>query len=96
MDPLTIAGTLSGGGIDWMGLGSNILGKAMAGGAHSSANSVFTTTQGFDNSGWNVNIGGGSVSSTSNKTPMAGLTPSLPSYMWLVLGGLALVAAWKK
>lgn len=70
--------------------GSQLLGGAMGGSTKSSADSSFTTTLGFDNSGWNVSIGGGQI--TSDRTQTQPLASN-----WMVTAGLIVAGliAWK-
>lgn len=75
-----------GGGMDWVSMGSSVLGKALQpSGGRSDA--VGRVDQAWDHSGWNVNIGSGKVNST------AGL--NLPA--WAIGAALAvgLVILWK-
>lgn len=81
---------------------SSVLGKSMASAPSgpSSAYQQNPSDWGFDSSGWNVNFGGGSITSQATKTesdPMglAGLTSGL-SMNWPVIAmvGLGVVAVW--
>ena len=68
--------------------GSQLLGSSLASNPKSSADSRFDTALAFDNSGWNVSIGGGQI--TSDRTQS---TPQ----SWMITAGLAVAAliAWK-
>lgn len=84
----------------WLMAGSNVLGRALSPGnsGPSSANSVFGTNLAFDNSGWNVALGGSKVDSTATKAdPQSTGGVADPSqvyirYAFLFLGA---VLAWK-
>ena len=81
--------------------GASIVGKVLTptSAGPSSADSIFSTNLGFDNSGWNVNFGSGSQSSVADKTTSQGgaggvsgnLSTYLP-YALIFMGGLI---AWK-
>ena len=70
--------------------GSQVLGSALASDPSSRADSVFDTALAFDNSGWNVSIGGGQI--TSDRTQSQPLAPN-----WILIAGLAVAGliAWK-
>jgi hypothetical protein len=79
--------------------GANIIGKALtpSPAGPSSADSVFSTNLGFDNSGWNVNFGSGSQTATTDKTNSqggaGGVSGNLNSYLpWAIIFVGALVA----
>ncbi len=79
--------------------GANVLGKVLAPSpaGPSSADSVFSTNLGFDNSGWNVNFGSGTQSSVADKTSSqggaGGVSGNLNSYLpWAIVLVGALVA----
>lgn len=91
--------------IDWLNAGSKVLGSAL-GGAMSSppttstADSVFSTNSDFDNSGWNVNFGSGSINSTSSKANSqggaSGLSGNLSTYLPWILAFVGSLLVWKK
>lgn len=68
--------------------GSQLLGSSLASNPKSSADSRFDTSLGFDNSGWNVSIGGGQITSDRMQTP---------AQNWMVTAGLIVagLVAWK-
>lgn len=68
--------------------GSQLLGSSLASNPKSSADSRFDTSLGFDNSGWNVSIGGGQITSDRTQTP---------AQNWMVTAGLIVagLVAWK-
>lgn len=71
----------------WINAGSNVLGSALKGApaGPSSADSVFSTNLGFDNSGWNVTFGSGSINAPQDKTSSqggsGGLSGNLQTYL---------------
>lgn len=90
---------------DLLSAGASFLGSMMAPSpAVSSANSVFSTNQAFDNSGMNVSFGSSSsISSANNKTASQGgatgasgnLNTYYP-YIILLIGGLIAMRMTKK
>jgi hypothetical protein len=90
--------------IDWLNAGSSVLSavKPSAAGP-SSADSVFGTNLGFDNSGWNVSFGNNSpITAPSEKTTSqggpSGLTGNLKTYLpyVLVFAGALIALKWLK
>lgn len=67
--------------------GSNVLGAALSpkSAGPSSADSVFSTNLGFDNSGWNISFGSGDISAAQDKTTSqggaGGLSGNLQTYL---------------
>jgi len=104
MDPLAATGSIS--KADWLSAGSSVLGSALKPSAAgpSSADSVFSTNLGFDNSGWNVSFGNNSpITAPTDKTTSqggaSGLSGNLSSYLpWalVLVGGLIALKALKK
>lgn len=70
--------------------GSQVLGSALSSDPSSSAESRFTNDFGFDNSGWNVSIGGGQI--TSDRTQSQPLASN-----WMITAGIIIAGliAWK-
>lgn len=91
--------------IDWINAGSKILGSALGGAMSSppttsSADSVFGTNLKFNNSGWNVTFGGGSISSDATDAADFGNVdstsgPSMNNYLPYALLFVAALIAWK-
>lgn len=94
MDALSVMSTPAA-GIDWIGMGSNVLGKALQGGQSntSRAESFARTETSVDNSGWNVNFGDGSkIDSDRTQTGL----DQIAMYIGLAVGALTLWKAMKK
>lgn len=70
--------------------GSQILGSSLASDPKSSADAAFDNVFGFDNSGWNVSIGGGQI--TSDRTQTQPIVSNWMMTAGLIVAGLV---AWK-
>lgn len=81
--------------------GASVVGKVLSTPAagQSSADSIFSTNMGFDNSGWNINFGNGDLSSTSDKTTSqggaGGLSGNVQTYLPYALIFVGALIAWK-
>ena len=87
---------------DWLNAGASVLGSAMQTPAAgpSSADSVFGTNLKFNNSGWNVTFGGGSITSDATDSADFGNAgnsgvSSMSNYLPWALLFVGSLFAWK-
>lgn len=89
MDPVTIGAAAS--------VASAVLTPKPAG--PSSADAIFSTNLGFDNSGWNVAFPGSTIKSASDKTSSqggaGGLSGNMSTYLPYALIFVGALVAWK-
>lgn len=95
-----IGGLFSGGGeggvmgLDWLNVGSSLLGSLAGNGATSSATAVGAPVS-VNNSGFSVTNAGNATSEGGSQSTDASQTPALPWYVWAA-GGLLLLAIARK